>query len=408
MPGCLSRPPYPAASLRVLVVASGIIVGLTAGLRQVTGLYLPPVTVALGIGTEPFSTALAVANLAWGASSVAAGAVADKFGTARVAAVGVILMGLGYLVLYAATSGPDLLWSGALIGIGTGSCGVTVMVGAVGRAAAADRRTAAIAALGISNGIGNFVVFPYTHLFIETLGWRGSILALVATLGTILPLALLLRGGDSRTGPQARPQGFVEAMAEALRLPSYRLLMAGFFVCGFHVAFYAAHLPAYAATLGLETWVGVTALTAVGAANILGTYLAGQSARYVPQRFGLSAIYAARSIVFLGFVVLPIDGPILILLSTLLGLFWLATVPLTSGLVATFFGTAWLSSLFGLVFFAHQVGAFLGVWLAGVLFDAAKSYEAIWWIAIALGLVAAALHWPIREAAAPRIEEAKA
>lgn len=396
------------APLWILLLCGGVIIGLTAGMRQVSGLYLPPVRQALGIGIEPFSTAMAVANLLWGVSAIAAGALADKYGAGRVAFAGLLLMMFGYYAMYSATTGDDLLWSGIGLGLGTGSTGATVMIGAVARATTAENRTSALATLTIANGIGSFVVFPYVHIFIGALGWQASILVIIATLGATLPLAIYLSSQDRSAAPSQRPQPFGDALSEAFKLPSYWLLNVGFFVCGFQVAFYAAHVPAYAASLGFGGWVGVAALTAVGAANIVGTWLAGKSVKYMEQRRVLSAIYFARSVVFLGFLILPMNAPVLIVLSALLGLFWLATAPVTSSLVATFFGTSWLSTLVGIVFFSHQVGAFIGVWLAGVLYDATKSYDAMWWISIALGLLAAAVHWPIREEAVPRLRAAMA
>jgi predicted MFS family arabinose efflux permease len=257
----------------------------------------------------------------------------------------------------------------------------------------------------MANGIGNFIAFPYTHVLMESLGWRDSLLAVIATLALILPCAWFLRGKPQSTTPGVKPQTLREALGEAFRLPSYWLLISGFFVCGFHVAFYSTHLPAYALSLGLPSWVAVTALTCVGIANIIGTYFSGQSARYIEKRRGLSIIYLVRCCVFLTILYVPMNGPLLIVLSTVLGLFWLATIPLTSGLVATFFGTAWLAVLFGIVNFSHQLGSFLGVWLAGVSFDATKSYDMMWWIAVGLGLFAALVHWPIREESVPRLRE---
>lgn len=394
--------------LWLIITSAGLIIGSTVGLRQVVGLYMPPVTKSLGIGVEPFSTAMAVANLLWGASGIVAGAIADRYGAGRITAAGILLMMLGYWIMYSAETGSGLLWSGVAIGIGVGCCGMSVMVGVIGRAATPDRRIAAIATLGMSSGIGNFIAFPYTHLLMESLGWRGSLVAVIATLGALAPLAWLL-SGKPKAGPGAiKPQTLAEAFREAFTLPSFWLLNTGFFVCGFHVSFYAVHLPAYASTLGLPSWVAVWALTAVGIANIIGTYLSGQSAKILEKRRGLSIIYLARCFVFLGLLYLPIDGPTLIALSALLGLFWLATVPLTSGLVATFFGTTWLSMLFGFVLFSHQVGAFLGVWMAGVLFDATQSYDLMWWISIGLGLIAALVHWPIREEPVARLRAAQA
>ena len=399
-----STEPQPRAGLPLwaVIAAAGLIVGTTAGLRQVVGLYLPPVTKSLGIGVEPFSTSIALANLLWGIGGVVAGAVADRYGAGRVTFLGVALIIAGYYMLYAAQTGPDLMWSGLSLGLGVGACGISVMVGVVGRAAPPARRTAAIAALGMANGIGNFIAFPYTHLLMESLGWRGSIVAVIATLGLLLPCVWLV-SGKPRPMAGIKPQAFGEAFREAFRLPSYWLLVVGYSVCGFHVAFYSVHLPAYVASLGLPSSVAVWALTSVGIANIIGTYIAGQSSRYIEKRLALTIIYVARCFVFLGLLYLPPDGPTIIVLSSILGLFWLATIPLTSGLVATFFGTAWLSMLFGFVLLSHQTGSFMGVWLAGVLFDATRSYDTMWWISIALSLIAALLHWPIRERPVARI-----
>jgi predicted MFS family arabinose efflux permease len=388
--------------LWVITLSAGLIIAVTVGLRQSAGLYIVPVTKSLNTGIEPFSTAMAIANLLWGATGIFFGALADRYGAGRVTGLGIGLMMLGYYLMYTAETGSHLLWSGTAIGVGVGACGITIMTGVIGRAAPPERRTAALASLGVASGLGNFVAFPYTHLFMELLGWQKSVLVIIATLACLLPCAWFI-SGKPRGSPGVKPQSLGEAFGEAFRLPSYWLLISGFFVCGFHVAFYAVHLPAYAASIGLPAWAAVWALTAVGIANIIGTYLSGQSAKYIEKRRGLSIIYLARCFVFLGLLYLPIDAPTMIVLSALLGLFWLATVPLTSGLVATFFGTTWLSVLFGFVLFSHQLGSFLGVWMAGVLFDATQSYDAMWWISIGLGLFAALIHWPISEQPVPRV-----
>ena len=395
-------PTHAAMPLWAIIGAAGLISALTVGLRQVVGLYMPPVTQSLGIGLAPFSAAMAVANLLWGIGGVVAGAIADRYGAGRVTVLGIVLMMLGYYVMYAAQSGSDLMWSGIAIGTGVGACGLSVMVGVVGRAAPPERRTAAIASLGIASGIGNFIAFPYTHVLMETLGWKASLLAVIATLSLLLPCAWIL-SGKPQTVAGIKPQTLREAFAEAFRLPSYWLLVVGYAVCGFHVAFYSTHLPAYVAAQGLPSWVAVWALTAVGIANIAGTYLAGWSSRLIEKRLALTILYLARIVVFVGFLVLPPEPAVIIGLSSILGFFWLATIPLTSGLVATFFGTTWLSMLFGLVLLSHQIGSFLGVWLAGVLYDMTRSYDAMWQISIGLSLVAALLHFPIRERPVPRL-----
>lgn len=393
----------PAAKpLWLIVLAAGLVVGVAMGLRQVMGLFLTPMTTELKIGREPFSLAMAIANLVWGFASVPLGAIADRYGTARVLIAGALSTMAGMYLMYAARSGTDLIVSGVLLGIGVGGTGVTALVGAVGRAAPPEKRPQALASLGMAAGLGGFIAFPYTHLFMEWLGWQKAMLVIIATLSIIIPLAALLRSRP-QDATAIRQQTLSEAFAEAMRLPSFWLLVAGFFVCGFHVAFYSVHLPAFVADKGLPSWVAVTALTAVGVANIIGTFLAGQSSKIVEKRVGLSIIYLMRTLAFLALLFLPITPWTIIGASVVLGLFWLSTVPLTSALVATFFGAQWMSMLFGFVFLSHQLGSFTGLWLAGRLYDATKSYDTMWWISIALALFAALIHLPIREKPVPRL-----
>jgi len=304
--------------------------------------------------------------------------------------------------MYGASSDIHLFISGVFLGFGVAGAGVNAMVGAVGRAAPPAERTAAIAMLGMGSGVGVFLALPYTHLVMEGIGWQLSLIVLSATAMTMLPLAYFVRGQQA-PAPLSKPQSLREALSEAFAHPSFWLLNAGFFVCGFHVVFYGTHLPAYVADQGLGNEVAVTALTVVGLGNLIGTYLAGQSARIIEKRIGLSLIYLGRAAVFLGFLFLPINATTIIILSGALGLLWLSTVPLTSALVATFFGPTWMTMLYGIVFFSHQVGSFLGVWMAGVVYDATRSYDAMWWISVALGLFAALVHWPIKERPVARL-----
>jgi MFS family permease len=399
--------PASVRPLWVVVLSAGLIVGIAMGLRNVMGLYLPPMTMDLGIGREPFSTAMAIANLIWGIGAVAAGMVADRYGAGRVVVGGVLSTIAGFYVMYAAQSPIDLIVSGVLFGIGVSGTGITALVGAAGRAAPPDRRTAAIASLGMASGIGGFVAFPYTHLLMDLVGWQTSLLLLAATMALVIPLAWPLSGKPAETSLIDR-QTLGAAVKEAFTHPSYLLLLAGFFVCGFHVAFYGVHLPAFVVDQGLDASVGVWALTTVGLGNLVGTFIAGQSGRFIEKRRGLSLIYFGRCFVFVGLLFLPITPVTIIALSAVLGLLWLSTVPLTSSLVATFFGTRWMSMLFGVVFLSHQVGSFTGLWLAGVLYDATRSYDMMWWLSIALGLFAAIVHWPIQERPVPRLAAANA
>jgi MFS family permease len=360
-------------------------------------------TTDLGIGREPFSFAMAIANLIWGLMAAPMGAIADRYGTTRIVIVGAASTMLGLYLMYSAQSGTALLISGVLLGIGVGGTGVTALVGAVGRVVSAEKRPQALASLGMAAGIGSFIAFPYTHIFMEMVGWKSSLLVLIATISILIPLSAAFPK-PAAASSTLRQQTLREAIREACALPSFWLLVCGFFVCGFHVAFYGVHLPAFVADKGLPSSVAVTALTMVGLTNIVGTYLAGQSSKLVEKRIGLSFIYLMRIFPFLGLLFLPINAVTVIAISALLGLFWLSTVPLTSALVATFFGPQWMSTLFGIVFLSHQLGSFTGLWLAGVVYDTTKSYDMMWWLSIGLALFAAAVHWPIQERPVARLE----
>lgn len=392
----VSRPRHP---VWVLILAAAAIAAIGMGLRQVMGLYLKPVSETLGFGREVFALAIAIANIVWGLAAPITGAVSDKYGSGRVAVFGALTTTAGLLVLYAARTELHLIVSGILLGFGIAGCGVNAMVGAAARAVAPELRTRAIAVIGMGSGVGILIVMPYTHLLMALLGWQSSLLVLAVTAASMLGLAAYVRGKPQEL--QGEPaQGLIAALREAFAYPSFWLLNGGFFVCGFHVVFYGTHLPAYVADQGLDASVAIAALTVVGLGNLVGTYLAGEWGRRLPKRHGLSVIYLGRACVFLAFLALPVTPTTIIVLSGILGVLWLSTVPLTSGLVATFFGARWMTMLYGFVFLSHQVGAFLGAWLGGYLFDRLHSYDAMWWISVGLGLMAAALSWPIRESSA--------
>ncbi|MCB1510071.1 MAG: MFS transporter [Hyphomicrobiaceae bacterium] len=399
-----SAGPIERLPLWVIILTCATIAAIGMGIRQSMGLYLRPLSVDLGIGREAFSMAIAIANIVWGITAPFAGAVSDKYGTGRVVVFGALATMAGLWLMYTAKSDVDLFISGVFLGFGVAGAGINALVGAVGRAAPPEQRTAAVASLGIGSGIGILIALPYTHVLMATFGWKASLAILAATALLMLPLAWPLSGRPTQVlgAGAAKKQSLGEALREAMSYPSFWLLNAGFFVCGFHVVFYAVHLPAYVADKGFEPWVGVVGLTVVGIGNLIGTYLAGQWGRQRSKKYGLTVIYLGRAVVFLCFLFLPITPTLVIVLSGTLGLFWLSTIPLTSGLVATFFGPTWMTMLYGIVFFSHQVGSFLGAWLAGRLYDQTQSYDAMWWISVALGLFAAVIHLPIREAEVPR------
>ncbi len=397
-----------ALPLWLLILVVGTIVGVSMGRAQSMGLYLQPVTQALNVGREAFALSIAFTQLLMGIGAPFSGALIDAFGAGRVIVACVLTTIAGLYFMYAATGPVDLLIAGILMGIGVSGTGVTSLVGTVGRLAPPEKRLSAIASMGMAAGIGSFVALPLMHFLIEYVGWQTSLLWLMAITALLIPLAWPIGGKPQLVDGPARSQTLREAIAEAARHPSYWLLTAGFFVCGFHVAFIVVHLPAFAVDQGLPSWVGPFALSVVGIANIIGTYLAGQSGGYIEKRRLLSVIYFARAVIFVGFLVLPMTPATVIVLCGLLGIFWLSTIPPTSGLVATFFGTQWMSMLFGFVFLSHQIGSFLGVWLAGRLYDITKSYDAMWWISIALGVISALINWPIKERPVARIAAATA
>ncbi len=389
------------------VVSAAAIVGISMGLRQVMGLYLPPITKDLGVSREAFGLAIALANLVWGLGAPLAGAISDKFGAGRVIVAGALSTMLGLYLMQVATSETALLVSGVLLGVGISGTGITSLIGVVGRNVPPERRTSAIAAVSIGGGLGVLIALPYTHIVIEWLGWKASLLVLAATAAIMLPLGWPL-AGKPRVEAVAHPQSLREALREAFSHRSFWLLTAGFFVCGFHLAFYGLHLPAYVADLGMPSSVAPMALTLVGISNMIGIWLAGKWGQSLPKHYGLSLIYFARAVVFLGFLYLPMTPVTVITLSVLLGFLWLSTVPLTSALVATFFGPAWMSMLYGFVFLSHQLGSFLGVWFAGRLFDMTGSYDTMWWLSVALGVFAALINWPIKEQPVERLRAAPA
>ncbi len=396
----------PSTTLWTVIIAAATIAALAMGLRQALGLYLKPISMELGLGREAFALAIALTNLVWGFAAPVTGYVADRFGAGRVVVLGCLALAAGFSMLYTATNDVQLLWAGILLGVGISGAGITALVGVAVRASPPQQRTEAISWIGIGSGIGILVALPYAHVLMEQVGWQQSLLVLAATALIALPLAYIVRGKIGHTSETINVFG--EASREddetlgtilprVARTPSYWLLMAGFFVCGFHVVFYATHLPAYVADQGLPQWVAVAALTLVGLGNLIGTWLAGKWGSHFPMRHGLALIYFSRAGVFLGFLFLPINTTTILVLSALLGLLWLSTIPLTSGLVGVFFGAKWLTTLYGIVFLSHQLGSFSGVWLAGRLYDQTQSYDMMWWISVALGLVAAFLHLPIRE-----------
>ncbi|MCF8468664.1 MAG: MFS transporter [Sneathiella sp.] len=374
-----------------LLLCAGTILGLSVGYRQAMGLFLTPMTIELGVGRESFALAMGLMNLVWGLGAPIAGGIADKYGAGRVAAAGGILYAAGLLIMMMTDSGTELIIGGTLIGLGLSGSGFTVVLGTVGRLVAAEERSRALGIASVGGSLGQFLAVPFTYSLISGFGWMLALGILAATALLIVPLAAGLR--SAAPVPEAgQAQSLGEAFREACGIPSFWLLNLGFLVCGFHLAFVAVHLPAFLADKGFEPWLGTTALTLVGLANIAGVYFCGYLGGLFSKKLVLSLLYLARALIFFLFIVIPITEVTVLVFSVAIGLLWLGTLPLTSGLVGAIFGTRYMSMLFGIVFLGHQIGAFLGSWLAGRVFDAVGSYDMIWWFCVLLGGMSAALH----------------
>jgi predicted MFS family arabinose efflux permease len=389
----------------MLVLSAGTMLAINMGIRQAFGLYLKPISQDLGLDRQVFSLAMAVLNLVWGLGAPFAGALSDRLGAVRVALGGTALYVLGLVLMATAAGGNQLIIAGALIGLGISGTGFTAVFGVVARAAPPEKRASALGMTTMGSAIGQFVSLPYTAAMMDAAGWVTSLFIMAGTAALMLPLALSLgRAGTAAPHPStATAQGLGSALNEALKYPSFLLLTAGFFVCGFHIAAVAVHLPAFLVDKGFSAGLGAIALTVVGGANIFGTYVFGRIGDLAPKHLTLAFLYLARGAIFLALICLPLTEINVLIYSFLLGLLWLGTIPLTSGLIVTFFGPRWLSTLYGIVFLSHQIGSFMGAWLGGWFYDTYRSYDLLWWASVAVALLAAALHFPIREHPAPRL-----
>ncbi len=389
---------------QMMVMGAGAgLLAVVLGVRQVLGLYLVPMTIDLGWSREIFGIAMGLQNLVWGASQPFIGGLADRYGSGRVIVAGAICYALGVLGMASAITPTELLISGGvLIGLGMSGVGMAVVYGAVARMVAPEKRTYAMAIVSTIGALGPFLLPPVTQVVIGGFGWEVSLLATAGVVALMIPLGALIRGrAENEAGTVS--QSWTQALGEARKNRGYLLLVAGFFVCGFHVTFIGTHLPGFIAWCGLAAGVGGWALFMIGGGNIVGTYTAGLLSNRFRQKNLLSLIYLARAALIAWMMLMPKTELTIYIFSGIFGLLWLSTVPLTSGVVAKIFGARHLGMLFGLVFFSHQIGAFLGAWLGGLNFDVSGDYNAIWLTSVLLGLLAAALHWPIRDKPVERL-----
>jgi len=383
----------------VVILAGGLIVSLSMGIRQTFGLFLAPVTADLGIGREAFGFSLAIQQLMWGLFQPLTGMVADRFGTARVLILGALVYALGLLVMSRAGTPFALdLGAGLLIGFAMSATGFAVVLGAVGRLVPAEKRSLAFGVTSAGGSFGQFFMAPVGGGLIAAHGWDGALVGMALIALLMVPLGALLAGRAGDGPAHGVPvQTLPEALAEARRHSGYIYLTLGFFVCGFQVAFIAVHLPAYLTDAGLPAGTAALALGLIGFFNIIGTLICGALGGRYSKKVLLSGLYVLRALVIAAFLASPKTEVTVLVFASAIGVLWLGTVPLTSGLVAQIFGPRYVSTLFGIVFLNHQIGSFLGVWLGGYLFDATGSYDGVWLACIGLGVAAAFLHMPIAE-----------
>ena len=391
--------------LLTVLLASGIILSLAMGVRHGFGFWLQPVSQQHDWTRDTFSLALALQNLMWGVFGPFAGMAADRFGAPRVVLVGALLYMAGLLSMAsAAQPAAFVLGSGVLIGAGLSCTAFGALSGVVGRSASLARRSWAFGVLGAAGSFGQFAMVPVEQSLIAGAGWQGALLWLAAAVVLIMvPLSFLLHEPSQEIAQGSETQSVSEAVREAFAHRPFRLLVTGYFVCGFQVVFIGVHLPSYLKDRGLlDPKIAVVALALIGFFNIFGSFTAGQLGGKLPKPRLLAAIYLARALIISLFIFTPISALSVYLFAAAMGLLWLSTVPLTNGVIASMFGVRHLSMLSGFVFFSHQLGSFSGVWLGGYLYTLQGSYNTVWLITIALGLVACALNLPIIDSAVER------
>ncbi len=388
--------------MQQVLICGALIVTLSMGIRHGFGLWLQPITMDRGWSRETFAFAIAVQNLAWGVAGPLAGMLADRFGAFRVLIVGGLLYALGLVLMGLSTSGLAFTSSaGLLIGMAQSGTTYAVIYGVLARNVPPEKRGWAMGVAAAAGSFGQFAMVPVESFLINSLGWQSALFMLGCAALAIIPLAFGLKE-PRQLAFDGHHQSVGHAVREAFAHPSFLLLMAGYFVCGFQVVFIGVHMPSYLRDKGLSPEVATYALMLIGLFNVFGTYGAGVLGQHFPKKYLLSAIYLLRSIAVIAFLWAPLTPASVYLFSAVMGLLWLSTVPLTNAVVAQVFGVQYLSMLSGFVFFSHQIGSFLGVWLGGKLYDSSGSYNVVWWLVVALGIFAALINLPVRETSIQR------
>ncbi len=393
------------------IIASGCVIAvITFGVRSSYGLFIEPLSVTRGWSREIFALAIAIQNLLWGLGQPFAGAVADRFGSVLVLVCGAVMYAAG-VALTALSTDPVTLYltAGVLVGLGLSGASFNIVIAAFARLVPTERQSWAMGIATATGSLGQFLIAPLGQAFISAYGWTTALYLLAMLVAVVPVFAFALRSPNRGRASLNEPDvGFLETLATAFKHRSYLLLVCGFFVCGFHVAFITVHLPPYITDSGVAPQIAAWAIAFVGLFNVVGAYASGVLGGRFSKRYLLSGIYLARAAVIAVFVLVPVSTVSVLLFAAGMGLLWLSTVPLTSGLVVVMFGTRYMATLFGFVFVSHQVGAFIGVWMGGVLYARLGSYDLVWWLSVALGVFAALVHWPIAEQRVPRFASSAA
>jgi predicted MFS family arabinose efflux permease len=394
--------PRTSLSMTQVLLCGAAIVTLSMGIRHGFGLWLQPVTLDRGWSRETFAFALAIQNLMWGLTGPFAGMLADRYGAFKVLLAGAVLYAGGLVLMAMATTGLAFTGSaGLMIGMAQAGSTYAIVYGVIGRNVAPEKRSWAMGITAAAGSFGQFLMVPVENWLIGAFGWQQALVLLACVAMAIVPLAFGLKEPKA-AAPVGEQQSIGHAMREAFRHRSFLLLMAGYFVCGFQVVFIGVHMPSYLKDEGLTPEVATTALALIGLFNVFGTYASGSLGQRLPKHLILSAIYALRSVTIVVFLLLPVTPASVYIFSAVMGVLWLSTVPPTNAVVAQIFGVKHFSMLGGFVFLSHQIGSFLGVWLGGRLYDSTGNYDVVWWLAVALGVMAALLNLPVRETAIRR------
>lgn len=392
-----------------IIIASALaVIVISAGIQQTFGLYMLPISAEQGWGREVLSLALAGQALIIGLATPFVAAVADRWGAPRVLAAGGLLYFIGLVLMsQAVTPLTMFLNAGFAIGIAAAATGMPLVLSIVSRNVSAEKRSVWLGTVTACATLGQFLIVPFSQQMISAYGWPVALIAVACVVSLIVPLALVIRRMTSASVETPSTQKLGEALVEARSNSGYILLIIGFFVCGFHVRFIAVHLPAYLGDFNFTPNLAATALVVIAVCNGIGSWGFGWlGGRYRKKKL-LSGLYTMRSVVIFAFISTPPSTASVMIFAAAIGFLWLGTVPLTSGLVAQIFGTRYMATLFGIVFLSHQIGAFFGVWLGGHIFDATGSYETVWWIAIALGFITAAVHMAIDDRPVARLQAAQ-